>query len=92
MKNHGIARHLWSVRAYAFRCPLTAVVKEPCRFSILTYPKSLDTINLRKFDRMSCIIDAEVGIRGRGYGGIITDVPAAVRRGRKNSNALNPRP
>ncbi len=23
---------------------------------------------------MSCIIDVEVGIRGRGYGGIVTDI------------------
>jgi hypothetical protein len=73
-KNNAIVRYLSSGRVYAFRCTLLAIIKEPCRFSILSYPESVEEINLRKFERISCIIEAEIQIRENTYTGIMTDI------------------
>lgn len=73
-KNHCIIRYLFSGRVYAFRCTLLGLVKEPYRMSILTYPEAIEELNLRKHERISCIVAAEVCVEGLSYEGIVTDV------------------
>jgi hypothetical protein len=73
-KNHCIVRYLFAGKVFAFRCTLLAVIKDPCRLSILSYPESVENINLRKHERTSCIIAAEVNIGGRTYEGIVSDI------------------
>ncbi|MBN1545245.1 MAG: flagellar brake protein [Syntrophaceae bacterium] len=73
-KNNCIVRYLSAGRVYAFRCTLLGLIKEPCRFSILSYPESFEVINLRKYERVSCIIDAGIRINENFYEGIITDI------------------
>lgn len=74
MKNHGIVRYLSSGNVYAFRCTLLGIIKEPFRISILSYPEFLENINLRKYERISCIIDASVSHCEKLYEGIVTDL------------------
>jgi hypothetical protein len=73
-KNHGIIRYLFSGHVYAFHCTLLSVVTEPYRFSILSYPESLENMNLRKHERVSCIIAAEVNLKGRMNKGIVSNI------------------
>lgn len=73
-KNHGIVRYLFSGHVYAFHCTLLSVVTEPYRFSILSYPESLENMNLRKHERIPCIIAAEVILKGRLNRGIVSDI------------------
>ena len=73
-KNNGIVRYLSAGRVYAFRSTLLGIIKEPRRFSILSYPESLEVVNLRKFERISCLTDAELHISNNIYEGIVTDI------------------
>jgi len=73
-KNHIIVSYLHYGQVYAFRCTLLLLVKEPYRFAVLSYPEALENINLRKHERISCIIDAEVRVRDQSYEGIVSDV------------------
>lgn len=74
MKNHGIVRYLSSGNIYAFRCTLLGLIKDPFRLSILSYPESFENMNLRKHERISCILDASVSHHGKRYGGLVTDL------------------
>jgi hypothetical protein len=73
-KNHGIVRYLFSGRVYAFRCTLLSLIKDPYRLSILTYPASIEHINLRKHERISSLIAAEMSAKGQLHEGIISDI------------------
>ena len=73
-KNHGIVRYLFSGRVYAFRSTLLSLIKEPYRLSILTYPTSIENINLRKHERISSLIAAEISVNGQLHEGIIADI------------------
>ncbi len=73
-KNHCIIRYLFSGRVYAFRCTLLGLVKEPYRLSILSYPEAIEELNLRKHERMSCIVAAEVGVEGWLFEGIVSNI------------------
>ena len=74
MKNHGIVRYLSSGSVYAFRCTLLGIIKDPFRMSVLSYPESLENMNLRKHERISCILDASVSHHEKLYEGIVTDL------------------
>jgi hypothetical protein len=73
-KNHGIVRYLFSGRVYAFRSTLLSLIKEPYRLSILTYPTSIENVNLRKHERISSLIAAEMSANGQLHEGIISDI------------------
>lgn len=73
-KNHGIVRYLFSGHVYAFHCTLLSVVTEPYRFSILSYPESVENMNLRRHERIPCIIAAEVNLKGLANKGIVSNI------------------
>ena len=73
-KNHGIIRYLFSGHVYAFHCTLLSVVSEPYRFSILSYPESFENMNLRKHERIPCIIASEVNSNGWINKGIVSNI------------------
>jgi hypothetical protein len=73
-KNHGIVRYLFSGRVYAFRSTLLSLIKDPYRLAILTYPASIENINLRKDERISSLIAAEMSAKEQSYEGIISDI------------------
>jgi c-di-GMP-binding flagellar brake protein YcgR len=73
-KNHVIVSYLHYGRVYAFRCTLLLLVKEPYRFALLSYPVALENINLRKHERLSCIIVAEIRAHDQSYEGIVSNM------------------
>jgi c-di-GMP-binding flagellar brake protein YcgR len=73
-KNHVIISYLFYGRVYAFRCTLLLLVKEPYRFAVLSYPETVENINLRKHERVSCIIVAEVRVHDQSFEGIVSDI------------------
>jgi hypothetical protein len=73
-KNHGIIRYLFSGHVYAFHCTLLSVVTEPYRFSILSYPESVENMNLRRHERIPCIIAAEITLKGWVDKGIVSNI------------------
>jgi c-di-GMP-binding flagellar brake protein YcgR len=75
-KNHIVVRYFSSGWVHAFRCTLLSMIKEPTRLSILSYPESIEKINIRKHDRVDCNIPAEAMIGSSRYGGIIGNISA----------------
>jgi len=73
-KNHVVISYLFSGSVYAFRCTLLSIVKEVYRFLILSYPEAIEIINLRRHERISCLIAAEVRFKGQVYRGIVSDI------------------
>lgn len=73
-KNHFVISYLYLGRVYGFRCTLLQLVREPYRFAILSYPEVLDNINLRKHERISCLIRAEVRVKEQSYEGVVSDI------------------
>lgn len=73
-KNHVIVSYLFYGRVYAFRCTLLLLVKEPYRFAVLSYPEALENINLRKHERIACLIVAEIRVHDQSYEGIVSDI------------------
>ncbi len=73
-KNHIIVRYIFSGRVYGFRCTLIELIKKPHRLSILSYPDTIEYINLRKHERIPCFLNAEVTVKNRCFQGIISDI------------------
>lgn len=59
-KNHVIIRYFHDGNVYGFRCTLIGLIKEPCRLSILSYPETIECLNLRKHERVDCLIKASL--------------------------------
>lgn len=73
-KNHAILRYLYNGRVYGFRSTLLELVKKPYDLSILSYPDKLEYINLRRYDRISCQVKAEVSFEDRLFSVTVTDI------------------
>jgi len=80
-KNHIVVRYLHGGNVYGFRSTLIGIIKEPLRLFILAYPDVIDSLNVRKNERYSCLISASVRtsatdpIEWELYG-FITDISA----------------
>jgi hypothetical protein len=73
-KNHAIVRYIFTGRIYSFSCTLLELIKNPYRLSILSYPETVEVINLREHERISCNINAEVTVGNRLHEGIIANI------------------
>ncbi len=73
-KNHIIVRYICAGRVYGFRCTLIELIKKPYRLSILSYPDTIECINLRKHERIPCFIDSQIAIGGGFHNGNVTDI------------------
>jgi c-di-GMP-binding flagellar brake protein YcgR len=76
-KNHVIIRYFHAGSVYGFRCTLIGLIKEPCRLSILSYPESVECLNLRKHERIDCLIKATVhlaGVSEESFRGAVYDI------------------
>jgi c-di-GMP-binding flagellar brake protein YcgR len=57
-KNHIVVRYFQGGNVYGFRTTLIGLIKEPVRLFILAYPEIVDSLNVRKNERYSCLISA----------------------------------
>jgi c-di-GMP-binding flagellar brake protein YcgR len=92
-KNHVVVRYFSSGWVHAFRCTLLSLIKEPARLAILSYPESIEKINIRKHDRVDCNIPAVALIQGENYGGVVKNISAgglAMEIDKKIDEALPP--
>lgn len=73
-KNHVVVRYFSSGWVHAFRCTLLSLIKEPARLAILSWPESIEKINIRKHDRVDCNIPVVALIQGKNYGGVVKNI------------------
>ncbi len=72
--NNIIVRYLHDGKAYGFYSTLIAALNEPFRLAFLSYPEKIETVNLRKFQRVPCLIPGAVSMSGVSRRGVFTDV------------------
>lgn len=75
-KNHIVVRYLCDGVLFGFHCTLIALLKDPFQLSFLSYPEIGDTINLRKYDRISCLLPGELQIGEWKHKCVTSDVSA----------------
>lgn len=75
-KNHVVIRYFFSGWVHAFRCTLLSLIKEPLRLAVLSYPESIEKINIRKHDRVDCNILAEAMVGNRMYPSVVKNISA----------------
>jgi len=59
-KNHISVHYFHAGKIYAFRSTLIGLLKEPFRLHIIDYPDSIEIINLRKKERITCWVPANL--------------------------------
>ena len=73
-KNHIVVRYLCDGVLFGFHCTLIALLKDPFQLSFLSYPEIGDAINLRKYDRISCLLPGELQIGEWKYKCVTSDI------------------
>jgi len=75
-ENHVIVRYLYEGMVYGFKCTLLGVIDEPFRLMLLSYPEHIETVNLRKQERVSCFLPAKLIKDSLDCAGVILDISA----------------
>jgi c-di-GMP-binding flagellar brake protein YcgR len=62
-------RYLHRGVVYGFKCTLLSLVEEPVNLILLSYPEAIESVTLRKHERIPCLILATVQADGRSWKG-----------------------
>jgi hypothetical protein len=73
-RNHISIRYIFYGRVYCFRCTLIELIEKPYPQSILSFPDKVECVNLRKDERVPCLINASVIAEGVLHEGLISDI------------------
>lgn len=73
-ENHIIVRYLYRGKVYGFYSTLVGTMEEPFRLAFLSYPEKIEIVNLRKHERTTCLLPAQLSMDGTSYRGVMTDV------------------
>jgi hypothetical protein len=69
-----IVRYFHAGQIFSFRSTLLGIIKEPFRLWILSYPTSVNIFNLRKHNRIYCLLPAQIKLSSGLYYGFIEDI------------------
>ena len=58
-----IVRYLYFGNVYGFRTKSLGSIESPYRISFLLYPDNVESLNIRKSQRVNCFIPAEITIK-----------------------------
>jgi len=73
-KNNIIIHYLFAGQVFGFRTTLLSLINEPFRFSILAYPTKVEKVNIRKHERICCMLPARIKRSKESYGILIEDI------------------
>jgi hypothetical protein len=73
-KDRTIVRYLYRGTVYGFRSTLLGLLDSPVQLFLLSYPGTVETVNLRAHQRISCLIPATAELRGSKISGAVTDL------------------
>lgn len=71
-----VIRYLVGGRVYGFKAHSQGHVVRPCPLIFLSYPQSVESLNLRKSERVNTFLDAKGSIDGVIMDGVILDLSA----------------
>ena len=69
-----IVRYMKSGVAHGFGASVIGHIEEPFRLLFLSYPESIESIGLRRRERMECFIPAIATVRGQECAGAVIDI------------------
>lgn len=69
-----VVRYVTDGMIFGFRSTVLAHHVTPCRLLVLSYPASVESLDLRQHTRVECFVPAAVGIGGELYPGAILDL------------------
>lgn len=73
-KNNIVIHYLFAGQVFGFRTTLLGLINEPFRFAILAYPTKVEKINIRKHERICCMLPAKIKMSKDSYGILIEDI------------------
>jgi c-di-GMP-binding flagellar brake protein YcgR len=73
-ENGVIVRYVYEGTVYGFQCTLVGVMDKPVHLVLLSYPGRIESVQLRKEDRVACLIPASARIQTREFKAVILDV------------------
>ncbi len=73
-ENHIIVRYLYRGKVYGFYSTLVGTMEEPFRLAFLSYPEKIEIVNLRKHERTTCLLPAQLSMDGTACKGVVTDI------------------
>jgi c-di-GMP-binding flagellar brake protein YcgR len=73
-KSHAVVRYLHKGVVYGFKCSIISFIEEPVPLVLLSYPVEIETVTLRKDDRITCLIPATVQVDSWSCKGAIRDL------------------
>ncbi len=71
---HLIARYIHSGIIYGFRATILSYIQRPLRLLLLSFPKAIERVNLRKDPRIECFLPVQMEIREKTCNGAIVDL------------------
>ena len=69
-----IVRYLYHGNVYGFKTKSLGSVKKPYKVTFLSYPETIESLNIRGAQRVSCFIPATLDIKKRQLRGLILDL------------------
>jgi c-di-GMP-binding flagellar brake protein YcgR len=72
--NRATVRCIYAGTVYGFYCNVMNHVVKPAPLVFLSYPASIEVLNLRKSERVDCFVPVTATVREAAYEGIILDI------------------
>ena len=69
-----IIRYVFMGNVFAFKATIIGVIYEPIPLTFISYPKSIESLNLRSEKRVECNIPATVFVNHKRTTGVIVDI------------------
>ena len=69
-----IIRYLYFGNVYGFRSKSLGSIQSPFKLTFLSYPDSIESLNIRKAERVSCFIPTAVTLHENELNGLIMDI------------------
>jgi c-di-GMP-binding flagellar brake protein YcgR len=81
-----IVRYVYLGNVYGFKTKTIGTVDKPYKITFLSYPETVESLNIRKAQRVSCFIPATIGINKRQFRGLVMEISRSGTRFRISSS------
>ena len=69
-----VVRYVYAGNVYGFNSTIVNYIQKPALIVFLTYPATVETVNLRKAQRVECLLPATVKTERGDYKAVIVDI------------------
>jgi hypothetical protein len=81
-----IVRYVYLGNLYGFKTKTLGSVDKPYKITFLSYPETVESLNIRKAQRVSCFIPATIEINKRQIRGLVMEISRSGTRFRISSS------